>query len=129
MSQVDRADESRFLKCATQLLLGVVILENGFALLVVAAMAPVLCFLIIAALAGLTYFLFGWLRLNNLNATLALIGTALAAAAWPWTTLLLLGWLLPIEHGVDLAWLFGPLVPYPLIAAVGLGKRCLARTT
>ena len=125
MSHADTSRESKTLRWATCMLLGVAILESGGFILGFSLMAPPLIILI-PTIFALSVWLFRWLCFCGIPATWALLCTALAVMVWPWTTVMLIGWfgtLLAGPKGIDLAWLFGPLVPYAVIAVGGLVQR------
>jgi hypothetical protein len=122
MSQSARRDANRLaLKVITAIVLGFAIIENGWFFVELALWIPWLTMVYIVTIAGASCFLFLWLRFRFREDTWAVLGTAVAAAAWPWT--LFLSFALPSPKFLDAAWLFGPLIPYALLAAVGLCKR------
>ena len=127
MSQSNRLDAGSLLwGIATAIVLVFAIIENGFFFLALTWSLAFTIILFLPLILGLTYLLFLWLRFRHIDARWALLGSALAAAAAPWTWFLLLAEateFLPGPKGQEAASLFGPLIPYALIAAIGLGKR------
>jgi hypothetical protein len=117
--QPSRTDESRFFRRAVDLLLGLTLIENSCALFFAPFMLGPAFVLLVPALLGLSFFLFRWFCLRGVTATQALLWTTLAAAGWPWSTLVLLASL----QSFKLAWLLGPLLSYAIIAGVGLTKH------
>ena len=124
MSQTDSSRNWKALRWVAHPLLTVAILESGGFILAVSAMAPPLLVILTPVIVGLSVTLYRWLCVRGLSATCALMCTSLAVVSWPWTTVLLIGWpVAPGPKGIDLAWLFGPLIPYAVIGAAGLAHR------
>jgi hypothetical protein len=128
MSQSARCDAGRLLlKVVTAMVLVFAIIENGFFFLALTWNLAAMISVCIPILLVLTDLLFLWLRFRFRDANRALLGAAVAAAAAPWTGLFLLvestEHFRPWPKGPEAAYLFGSLIPFALLAAVGLGKR------
>ena len=130
MSQADRDRPRRLLlKVVIAIILVIAVIENGELLPLALWMPPFMLF--VPTILGLSYFLFVWLRYRLRDDHWALLGTVIAAAVWPWTCFLVCFLSLvysterslPTAEGQYLALLFGPLIPYAILAGVGLCKR------
>jgi hypothetical protein len=123
MNPTDPTDESELVRWITALVYGVVIFENSFAFLGAFIWSPAYCFLLVAALLSLSSFLLRWLPYTGMKVTRALLWTGVAGAAWPWTSFVLFAVLKLLRApGNDLAWWFGPWIPYGTLLFVGSRK-------
>lgn len=107
------------------------IIENGWLFLALTWNLGAMISLCIPIVTILTDLLFLWLRFAFRDDGRALLGAAAATAMAPWAAVLSI--VLSSEQsrlwpgGVDAAYLLGSMVPYVLLAAVGLGSRSCCR--